>query len=274
MTKGVLRLVLLLSLLSACAPATLPAPPTPTPEIIPTVTLRWTYPETYTPLVAALAQAYQRAYPTQRLVLVPRAETLAWDALTKGEADIAWVMGVPEETTAWTQLLAWDGLAIIVHPFNGVPGFTLDDARRLFTGQVDRWTLLNGPEGTPQVVTREEAAGEARALQRLALGGNRVTLTALLAPSTDLMLEMVASDPMAVGYVVQSRLTADVRAVAVEGVPPRAETIAEGVYPLRVEVWLAASSVPETGALADFVSWLRGPEARALLTAYGVIPVP
>lgn len=267
-------LVLLVLLLSACVPARVPTPdmPAPTPVLVPTETLTWVYPETYTAMVDALARAYQRTHSTQRLVLVPRAESLAWEALARGQADLALVMSVPENTVAWTQRLATDGLALIVHPFNGVPGLTLQDVQQLLSGQVTNWANLNGPEGTPQVVSREEASGEMQILRQQVLAGNRVTLTALLAPSTDLMLERVAADPLAVGYIMQSRLTPTVRAVAVEGIPPTPETLTAGLYPLRVDLWLVAPTEPTQGALADFVAWLQNPEARAILESHGLLP--
>jgi len=261
-------------LLNACASAPVPLPPTPTPFPTPGVTLRWVYQETYTPLVTALAQAYQLTHPQHRLILVPEAETLAWTALKEGAADVALLFQVPEASGWWTQTLAWDGLAIIVHPFNGVPGLTLADVRQLFTGQVFRWSTLNGPEGTPQIVSREEASGEMLMLRRLVLEANSVTPTALLAPSTDLMLEFVAGEPLAIGYGMQSRLTAQVRAVPIEGVPPSPEAIAAGAYPLRVPVMLAVPDAPTAGPLADFVAWMTGPEARALFTAQGLIVAP
>lgn len=266
--------LLLVLLLSACVPARVPTPdvPTPTPVLVPPETLTWVYPETYTPMVNALARAYQRAHPTLRLVLIARAEVLVWEALARGEADLALVMTVPDNTTGWTQRLATDGLALIVHPFNGVPGLTLQDAQQLLSGQVTNWAHLNGPEGAPQVVSREEASGEMQVLRQQVLTGNRVTLTALLAPSTALMLDAVANEPLAVGYVMQSSVTPAVRAVAVEGIPPTPETLAAGLYPLRVDVWLAAPAAPEQGALAELVAWLQGPEARAILEGYGLVP--
>ncbi len=262
---------LLALILAACAQHPVPAPPTPTLPALPAVTLRWVYPETYSPLVSALAQAYQQTHPQQRLLLLPQADSIAWTTLDHGEADIALLLSVPEDADWWTQTLAWDGLAIIVHPFNGIPGLTLKDVQQLFTGQVVRWTSLSGPEGAPQVVSREPASGEAHALQHLALEDNRVTMTALLAPSTELMLEFVGQDPLAVGYVMQSRLTSGVRTVSVEGIPPSPEAIAGGAYPLRVPLLLAAPTAPQTGPLGDFVAWMTGPEARALLTAQGLI---
>ncbi len=271
--KRLALLLLLLVMLPACTPAQLLTPlvPTPTPVVVPVETLHWVYPEAYTPLVKVLARAYQQIHPTQRLDLIPRAEALAWDALAHGEADLAWVMTVPDDTSMWTQHLAWDGLALIVHPFNGVPGLTLRDAQQLLSGQAVNWANLNGPEGMPQVISREESSGEAACLRQYVLGGNRITPTALLAPSTELMVQSVAETPMAIGYVLQSRLTSDVRAVAVEGIPPTPETLAAGLYPLRVDVWLAAPAAPQTGALLDLVTWLQGPEARAILEAHGLV---
>ena len=58
---------------------------------------------------------------------------------------------------AWT--VALDGVAVIVHPSNPVSGLTLAQLEQVFTGQVDNWSALGGPDAPVAVYGREAGSG-------------------------------------------------------------------------------------------------------------------
>ncbi len=268
-------LLLLLCLMLVACRAPLPSPP-PTLELdsVPSQTLRIAYPETLGPLATALASAYQREVPTVQVILVERADTLAVRALENGAVDIALLTWLPFELPpdAWQQPLASDGLAIVVNPQNGIPGLTLDQLRRLFQGQQDEWDEWGGLPGAPQIVSREEAAGDFAFFQAWVMGDTRVTLTAYLAPNTEAVLGVVDGDQMAVGYVSTTRLDNRVRALAIEGVPPAPEMVQAGHYPLSREIVVMTLGEPQEAA-RSFTQWVLGSDGQNWVTRLGFLPV-
>ncbi|MBN1921601.1 MAG: substrate-binding domain-containing protein [Anaerolineae bacterium] len=262
-------------LLAGCtAPALVPtptvAPPVGTPQ-----QLRVTGPESLEPLLRALAAAYQREVPGAQVSVLKRADPLAWEALQNGEVDLAGLTWLPEALPpeTWVQPLARDGLAIVVNPQNGIPGCTLEQARLLFQGRVEDWLPWGGLPGTPQLVTREDASGDTAFFQQQVMGDFPIALTALLAPTSEALLAVVGEEPLAVGYVSTALLDERGRALALDGVPPAPEMLASGLYPLTRDIVLVAPAPPQ-GALGDFVNWLAGERAGAIIQQQGYLLSP
>jgi phosphate transport system substrate-binding protein len=222
------------------------------------------------PLARALASAYQRGHPGSEVELVPRADRLLLPALVRGEVDVALLSWLPPDLPegVWVSPFARDGLAVIVHPQNGLPGLTLTQAQELFQGRVEDFASWGGLPGMPRVVSREEASGDYALFQERVMATFPVALTALVAPSSDAMLSFVSEDPLAVGYVSTARLTPQVRPLAVEGVPPAPEMLASDVYPLTRDLYLATPGEP-AGMARAFTQWVLGPEGQAVVRREG-----
>ena len=275
MRRGVLSLLVLLVVLAACeTPRALIPTPTPLPPSATLQVMEVACPESLVPLMMALASAYQRENSAVQIVVLPRADTLALGALLDGDVDIAalawWPETLPE--TVWLAPFARDGLAIVVHPRNGLSGVTLEQLRQLFRGQVEDWELWGGLPGAPQIISREDASGEYGIFQRKVMGDARVALTALLAPTSDAVLQSVGNDPLAVGYVSTAWLDGRVRAVTIDGIPPAPETMAAGLYPLYRDLTFASLGDPQ-GAARGFVQWVLGPEGQNIVVAQRFVRV-
>jgi phosphate transport system substrate-binding protein len=147
----------------------------------------------------------------------------------------------------------------------------LEQLRQLFQGQSENWETWGGLPGTPQLISREEAAGEYAFFQHHVMGDTRVTLTSLLAPSNNAVLELVHNDPLAIGYVSTVYLDDQVRAVALEGVPPAPEAVAADLYPLSRSLYLVTQEEPQN-ASRDFVQWILTPQGQEIVTAHHLIP--
>ncbi|MBN2002799.1 MAG: substrate-binding domain-containing protein [Anaerolineae bacterium] len=268
-------LALVAILLAACTPSlTIVATPTPLPPPQTPQAVLIAGAETIAPTLQTLASVYQQRNAGIKITLIERADTLALQALEQGDANLIVSMGAPAQitTTLWTTPFARDGLAIIVNPQNGLPGLTLEQARQLFQGQVENWELWGGLPGSPQIVSREEASGEFILFQHGVMKDVRVASTAMLAPGSDAVLELVSSDPMAIGYLSSAHINDTVRALAISGIPPAPEAVSTGAYPLTYELYWVAMSDPQ-GAARDFVQWALGPEGQGIVAGHGFMPL-
>ena len=263
------------ALLVGCAAPTVVPTPAAVPTGAPVQQVRIAAPENLEPLLRALAAAYQRENPTVEISVIKRADALAWEALHDGEVDLVGVTWTPEDLPlgTWLKPLARDGVAVVVNPQNGIPGLTLEQARLLFQGRAEDWAPWGGLPGAPQVVTREDASGDTLLFQRQVMGDFPMALTALLAPTSEVLLDVVSTESLAVGYVSTSRLSERVRALALEGVPPVPEMLAAGLYPLTRDCVLAASGEPQAAA-GEFVRWLEGERASAIIQQQGFLLPP
>ena len=80
--------------------------------------------------------------------------------------------------------VARDGIAVIVHPRNPITNVTALQLRALFGGEVLDWAALGGIEGEPAIVSREDGSGTRGAFEARVMGDQRVTLNALVMPTT------------------------------------------------------------------------------------------
>lgn len=263
---------LLLLCLAACgAPAPLIPTPTPwspatTPQIV-----QVACPESLAPVLMSLAAAYQRDVPTVKITVIQRANMLAYQALQQGDADIAILNWLPTSPppTLWSRPFAHDGLAIVVNLQNGLPGLTMEQLRQLFQGQTENWESWGGLPGAPQIISREEVAGPQQFFQHRVMRDVRVTLTALLAPNSESVLTLIQEDVLAVGYISAAWLRADVRALAIGGIPPADEAIAADLYPLTYDLYLATLGDP-SGASREFIQWVLDEQGQGIVVAHGL----
>jgi len=138
----------------------------------------------------------------------------------------------------WWTAIAQDGIALVVHPQNAVGGLTLPQARDIFFGRVLDWEEIGGIPGEIVVVSREDGSGTREVFEEMVMGDKRVTLTAVVMPSSEAVVEYVARHPTAIGYVSMGYLSPQVKALPVEGVSPTSEDIQSGGYPLTRPLYL------------------------------------
>lgn len=261
---GARRLLLLpgiLLLVMACAPQ----PVTVTRE---PVTLRVVAANSCEPLVQNAASDYEASRPWVTVESQVFSTALAEQILREGGADVAllsWLGDWDEEDEPplWTKGFARDGVAVIVHPGSPFGEIGLAQLREIFLGRLQEW------EGVVlTVVSREGGSGTRAAFERIVLGGEGTTPNAVVMPSSESMIEYVASTPGAIGYISTERLDDGVQVLEVEGVLPTEQTIADESYPVWRQLYLASSSEP-TGEAREFSQWLLSGGAGVSCVASG-----
>jgi phosphate transport system substrate-binding protein len=93
------------------------------------------------------AEVYMTDYPGRVVNVQGGGSSAGIQAAREGAADIG--MSSRElkagEKDLFEVIVAWDGLAIIVHPDNSVRDFDLDRVRNVFSGNIRSWKSLGGP---------------------------------------------------------------------------------------------------------------------------------
>ncbi len=271
-----LGMAVLLALSAGCGPQVSRIPtPTPAPVDVEVVSLTVACPESVAPAVRAAASAFRGERPAFEITVLARADALAMRALRQGDAEIAVLTWLPEELpeNAWARPVARDGLAVVVNPQNGVPGLTMTQLQDLFRGRLEDWAAWGGLPGPPQLIARETASGDSAFFQAWVMRDARVSLNALMAPTSEAVLDFVVDDALSVGYLSTARTDGRVRAVVINGVPPTVETIANNLYPLTRTHFVVTMSEPE-GAAREFVQWLLAAPGQEILQAHGFVPIP
>jgi hypothetical protein len=130
------------------------------------------------------------------------------DGSTAGTNVIQLRLGAPDEA-GYAALLGMDELAIIVAPENPLQALSLENAQAIFAGIARTWA----DQSQIQVWALPQASDVSAAFLN---AGFRVT-NAGLAPTPATMLEVVAENPAAIGYLPARWLNDQVRALEVDG---------------------------------------------------------
>jgi phosphate transport system substrate-binding protein len=238
-------------------------------------------------LMVDLADAFHQDFPLVTLDVTSLGTQFGLDALSRGEVDLAMISWLsPDPDPGWrTTAVARDGLSIIVHPSNPIDGLGLLQLQDLFSGRVSEWEAVTGGTVSGQVqpvekqvqlarkqvqpLSREEGAGTRAAFEALVMKDRPVTPWALVAPSSQAVVEYVARDPEAIGYVSMGYVSEEVKVLKIEGVLPTPETAGSGSYPLTRELWLVASE-PPSEAVQAFLDFVLSPAGQRVVgRSYG-----
>jgi phosphate transport system substrate-binding protein len=254
-------LFLAATLLTACGSAEVtPAAP---------VTLRIAGSTSLKPTLNELASAYQAGHPQTVVEVLGGGTAIGIQELRDKEIDLAAVSWKEEGTKLPDDLqvipIARDALAIIVNPQNTITNVTSLQLRALYRGETLAWGAVGGSGGEPVVISREDGSGSRAAFEALAMDGERVTLNALVMPTSQAVVDYVASHRNAVGYVSTGVLTDTVRAVPLEDIPPTTATVRAGEYRLGRVLYLYAPQ-PATPEIQAFLDFVLSPAGQAIVS--------
>jgi len=226
------------------------------------------------PLMRELAQAYseRRAHVSFDFSAVGSGAGL--QELRRGSADVALVSrrlqpGEEFDAQSGERLLAYseialDAIAVAVHASNPVGSLTLYQLRDIFEGRITNWQQLGGPDQDIHVISREDGSGTRAVFEELVMRDRRVTPTAVVMPSSDAVLGQVAQESAAIAYLSLGYLSAEAPVLAIDGITPSRETVADGTYPIARPLILVhqPNAMSEVAAFAQFA---RSPAGQAIV---------
>lgn len=185
---------------------------------------------------------------------------------------------VKEEETARgivTEVFAYDGIAVAVHPSNTVADISLDNLGKIYSGEVTNWNQIGGKDAPIVVVSREGASGTRSAFEELIqleeAGG--LTEGASVVEGNGNVQTTVAGNENAIGYVSFSFLDDTIKALTIGGAQANADNARAGAYPLSrpfLMVYKEASLTPEAKA---FIEFAKSADGQALVEEHGGIKI-
>jgi phosphate transport system substrate-binding protein len=175
------------------------------------------------------------------------------------------------------QVIAIDGLAIILNPRNPLDTLNTEQLAQIFNGEVSTWEALGGIGGPIHLYARDDQSGTYDTFKDLVLRlrGTPLAASAKRFESSEQLSDAVSQDPQGIGfiglpYVRQAKAVAIVDGDS-QPMLPLNSLIATEDYPLsrRLFFYLPPSSqTPWAKALVDFTQSSKG---QAIVAANGFI---
>jgi len=168
--------------------------------------------------------------------------------------------------------IAYDGIAVIVHPSNPLTDVTLEQLRQIFQGSAQNWQVLGLPPHAIHLITREEGSGTREAFEVMVMQKAEITPGALVQDSNGAVRELVANDPNSLGYISVGLVDNRVKALAIEGLAPTRENIKSHAYKLVRRFLLVSRGAPE-GLAKAFVDFILSPQGQQTLETEGLVGI-
>ena len=177
--------------------------------------------------------------------------------------------------------VAMDGIAVVVNPENPVSQLSLEQLRKIFTGAVDNWKQVTGPEAPILVLSRESSSGTFLFFQEHVLDKEDYSQHARFLPGTSAIISSIATDKWAIGYVglgYALEAAGKVKTIAVsaaegkEAVTATVETVKDGSYAIARPLYLYTAGKPE-GLTKSFIDYVLSPEGQKIVLQEGYISI-
>lgn len=169
-------------------------------------------------------------------------------------------------------VLAYDGIAIIVHPENPVTDLDVETIAKIYTGQITNWSEVGGNDAEIVLIGREAGSGTRSGFEEI-VGVEDQCKYRQEPTSTGDVITAVAGNPGAIGYASVASIKDTVKALSVGGVAPTEETVKDGSYIIqRPFVLVTVKDKALSESAQKFFDYITSAEAREVITAAGVVP--
>lgn len=227
------------------------------------------------PLSEELASAFREKYPNVNINVAGGGSGAGIKAAQEGTAEIGASSRdlKSEEIGALNKtLIARDGIAVVVHPQNSVNELTIEQARKIFAGEITNWKDVGGKSAAINLFTREEGSGTRDAFQEMVMGKDKkISSKAGVLNATGALRTAVAGDVNGIGYISLGSLNKSVKALKIDGVEATEATILDETYKIARPFLYLTKGEPE-GIVKAYIDFVLSPEGQKI-AAGKFIPV-
>ena len=198
------------------------------------------------------------------------------ESLSKGSVDIGNSSRnlKPEELSngCVENVVALDGIAVIVDKNNGVKDISSENLKKLYTGEIKNWKELGGADEAVVVIGREAGSGTRDAFEELLELKDKCDYAQQL-DSTGAVLAKVASTPGAIGYVSLDVVDESVLSVSIDSVEANEQNILAGKYLLsRPFVMATKGDVSSQNELVQkWFEYVNSEKGKEIIKKVGLI---
>jgi phosphate transport system substrate-binding protein len=250
--------------------------------------------DTVLPVSQEGAETYMQLHPGARVTVTGGGSGVGISALLDGTTDIAMASRAIKfgerikVSKAGKQLrqavVAYDALAVIVHPDNPVSHLTRAQLEAIFRGKITNWNQVRdpytgrrGPDLKIIVYSRETSSGTYEFFKTSVLREKNYMAGVLSMPATGAVIQSVSQTRGAIGYVGMAYVNPRVKALKVsyDGrrfVYPCMATGRSHLYPIIRELYYYYTA-DRAAVVEPFIRFLLSPRGQQIVMKSGYVPV-
>lgn len=244
--------------------------------------------DTVLPLTQTEAEQYMKTNKSASIMVTGGGSGVGLAALENGTTDIAQAsrslkmdekLKLKDKGKAFKEvIIAYDALAVIVHPSNKVTQLTREQLEGIYTGKITNWKQVGGTDQKIVVYSRETSSGTYEFFKEHVLGNKNYAASALLMPATGAVVQSVSQTKGAIGYVGLAYIEKSVKPLKVSYdkgktyVAPSVTAAKNKTYPIsRPLFYYYLTSVEKT--VSPFIKFVLSPAGQQLVLKTGYVPI-
>ncbi len=234
-------------------------------------------------LAPQLIAEFRKAHPNVVFDTEFKGSTYGFGALMVGRCDIA--ASSREATTneldmAKSRDVAFNeypigtySVAVVVNATNPVGNLTAAQVRDIFTGTIQNWKDVGGPDAPIHLQIRDPISGTYLGFLELAMDKQPYALGVKTHTNYMDIVHAVGSDANSIGYAsTELASSAGIKPVAIGGIAPTADAVNQGRYPYARLIRLYTSKASESAAAKAFIELILSPRGQKVLDEMGFVP--
>lgn len=242
---------------------------------------------------AALAEDFMKTTKNVEVVVSGGGTGTGIASLIDGRAQIAQAsrdMKADEKTKAQAKgtlhevIVAWDALAVVVHPSNPVKELTLAQLAKIYRGEITNWKELGGADAPLVLLSRDTTSGTFQFFREFVvqeqgkLKNAEYAQATMMMPSTEAIVQELSRNVNAIGYVGLGYLKPSMAAVGMKAdetapaVLPAVATVSDKTYSLARPLYFYIVGDLK-GALKSYVDFVLSDAGQKIVRELGFVPI-
>lgn len=165
-------------------------------------------------------------------------------------------------------LVGWDALIPIVNIKNPIEDISFAQLQAIFSGKINDWQALGGPQRPIVVYTAPLGSGIRKAQQKIILEGQSFLPKERKTLSPAMAIPNVSAKPWSIAVISKSLILTQshdrVKMLSVNGIRPSPKTIAEKQYTLVKPLFLVTKG-KAAGKIKAFLDFTLSPDGQAIM---------
>ena len=243
--------------------------------------------DTVLPVAQQTAERFMALNPDARITVTGGGTGVGISTLLDGTTDIAMAsrpikfsekMKVKSAGKEVEEVIvAYDALAVVVHPSNPVKQLTRLQLEDNFRGKITNWKQGGGDDRKIVVYSRETSSGTYEFFKESVLKNKNYMSSSLSMPATGAIIQSVSQTKGAIGYVGLAYVSPRIKTLSIsyDGehyATPTVENATNKTYPIVRPLYYYYDAKNKT-QIAPLLEFILSPEGQDIIKKSGYIPV-
>ncbi|MDR1812220.1 MAG: PstS family phosphate ABC transporter substrate-binding protein [Candidatus Fibromonas sp.] len=244
--------------------------------------------DTVLPLSQQEAESFMKANKDAKITVTGGGSGVGISALIEGTTDIAQSsrkIKFDEKKKLQDKgsnvkeiVIAYDALAVVIHPSNKAVNLTREQLEGIFTGKITNWKEVGGADLKIVPYSRETSSGTYEFFKEEVLKKKDYMPGIMSVPATGTIVQSISQTPGAIGYIGLAYLDKKVKAVHIsyDGgktfVEPSVKTAKDETYPIvRPLIYYYAEN--KESAVKPFIDYVLSAAGQKIVSDIGFITI-